>query len=347
MGSSMSTGTEGRRRRHAPVGDDRDHDSDISDDDPDGMEDRTSEILRDAAAAAAQEEEDDSDSNGSADMEDDSDDGGDGDGDGNDDDVALPEPLAEIGSDVDDDHTFSLTCITSGVDGETTAAVRAKLSRDMKGMAVSTERIVRLCPFGPDPRMVLCNLKMLRRLLHSRPPVHCIPHRLRPPHSQRQQAQRTPGPLAAVQSAVAAVFVFSLQLPHATRRCPVLSRCRPLTTVSHNRFSVVPDSIRSLTALDELDSLPCCPFSSAATTTVFTHAVFSLAPVGSNDLCDVPEWFPTLNQLQLLYCLWRILACCCHTRSCISHILLVRAQWTTTRSKLSRTRFWAAPTCVF
>ena len=175
MGSSMSTGTEGRRRRHAPVGDDRDHDSGISDDDPDGMEDRTSEILRDAAAAAAQEEEDDdSDSNGSADMEDDSDDGGDGDGDGNDDDVVLPEPLAEIGSDVDDDHTFSLTCITSGVDGETTAAVRAKLSRDMKGMAVSTERIVRLCPFGPDPRMVLCNLKMLRRLLHSCPPVFCL-----------------------------------------------------------------------------------------------------------------------------------------------------------------------------
>lgn len=40
-----------------------------------------------------------------------------------------------------------------------------------------------------------------------------------------------------------------------------------------------------------------CPYSHAFVTTV-----------GSNDLSDVPDWFPTMSHLQLLYCLCCILS---------------------------------------
>lgn len=33
-----------------------------------------------------------------------------------------------------------------------------------------------------------------------------------------------------------------------------------------------------------------------------------MTTVGSNDLSDVPDWFPTMSHLQLLYCLCHILS---------------------------------------
>ena len=268
---------------------------------------------------------DDSDTSDSSDMND---------GDGGDDDAAVPEPLADIGSDVDDDHTFSVTCITSGVNGETTATVKGKLSRDMKGMAVSTERIVRLCPFGPDPRMVLCNLKMLRRLF-----LHCS--------------------LYASSSSVIVCLAQSTATSSASsrtsHRCPACGRCcvcfalsLPQTLMQFYLTHVAsgkqcptigfPSSPRaSGVSLPSTSSTVCCAaLFFFRLQPIFTHLF--VTTVGSNDLCDIPEWFSTMDQLQLLYCLQRILF---HslTWAFVPRIMLVRAQWTTTRLNPSRTRF--------
>lgn len=141
--------------------------------------DSTAEETPEAAAAAQDAPEssdsDSSDSSSSGDMGGE-DNNGEGNGDGHndddgeeeeeeEDDIAAPEPLADIETNVDDEHTFSIACVTAGIGGETTTTVKAKLSPNLKGMATPIAGIVRLCPFGPDPRMILCNLRLLKRLL--------------------------------------------------------------------------------------------------------------------------------------------------------------------------------------
>lgn len=138
--------------------------------------DSTAEETPEAAAAAQDAPEssdsDSSDSSSSGDMGGE-DNNGEGNGDGHndddgeeeEDDIAAPEPLADIETNVDDEHRFSIACVTAGIGGETTTTVKAKLSPNLKGMATPIAGIVRLCPFGPDPRMILCNLRLLKRLL--------------------------------------------------------------------------------------------------------------------------------------------------------------------------------------
>lgn len=254
MGSKMSTDSDDGEHR-TPADDDHDVPDNASDEmDAGGQMDE--DAPRDDARDASETSDDDGGN--------DDDGGDDGEVEG-DDDPAVPEPLSEIESDVDDDHTFPLSCITSGIDGEATTTVRAKLSRDMKGMAVPTERIVRLGRLGLDSRMILCNLKMLRRLLFR---THlflalctsCLSQLSRTVNGNKLSELPDLSPLSSLRSLLRLFLA-----PSSPVLCTALTHLL-LATVSHNRFSVIPDSIRSLTALDELDSLLYSPHQCRART---------------------------------------------------------------------------------
>ena len=70
--------------------------------------------------------------------------------------------------------------------------------------------------------------------------------------------------------------------------------------MSENWFSTIPEALRNIPSLTELDSL----FSNLLSLLCSYFHCLYIYIVGSNDLTDVPAWLCDLPKLQILYCMF-------------------------------------------